>query len=61
MVRLLKYGEAVALSETLAIPDKTAPTIVRARSRITALERSALAATVYAAIQLSRVSYTQTN
>ncbi|KIO19106.1 hypothetical protein M407DRAFT_31256 [Tulasnella calospora MUT 4182] len=51
---LLKYGEAMALSEMLTIPDKTAPTIVRARSRITALERSALAATVYGAIQLSR-------
>ncbi|KAG8895793.1 hypothetical protein FRC00_006914 [Tulasnella sp. 408] len=51
---LLKYGEAMALSEVLTVPDKTAPTIVRARSRITALERSALAATVYGAIQLSR-------
>ncbi|KAG8981364.1 hypothetical protein FRB90_007306, partial [Tulasnella sp. 427] len=51
---LSKYAEALALSEIMTIPDKNAPTIIRARARITMLERSALAATVYGAIQLSR-------
>ncbi|KAG8959161.1 hypothetical protein FRC03_008372, partial [Tulasnella sp. 419] len=51
---LMTYTEAHRLSERICMPEKTAQTLVRVKARVAALERSALAANAYAAIQLAR-------
>ncbi|KAG8885856.1 hypothetical protein FRB98_001569 [Tulasnella sp. 332] len=50
----IAYGKAMRISDRIPTPDKTTSTLVRARARIGLLERSALACTVYAAVQLAR-------
>ncbi|KAG8988816.1 hypothetical protein FRB93_003969 [Tulasnella sp. JGI-2019a] len=50
----IAYEKAMRISERIPPPDKTTSMLVRGRARIGYLERSALACTAYAAIQLAK-------
>lgn len=52
------YTEAATITERLPSEDKSLPTSSRIRARVAVLERTALAATVFAAIQYANVRYT---